>query len=375
MILSVVLSVILAVAGVFVVALVAFDIFQSVIVPRPSPILRPSALLIRYGWALADKIGVGIANAERRESFYGTFAPAALIALLIFWIASLVLGFGSIFYAFRSTLHPLPASYWAAVYYAGTSLLTLGYGDITARSGIVRALSLAAAAIGLGTFAVVTAFLFSLFAAFQRRESFIVTLRERIGVPPSGVEYLLRLVDLDMLDDVPETFRLAEAWMADVMETHLAYPVLAYFRSTHDGQSWVATIGALLDAATLVITTVDIDHHGRAKMLNRLGRHLVGDFAHYYHFDMALHPGLDRTEFVHVYEQLRDKGLTMRELDRAWTAFAELRSTYAASLNAMAQWWRIPPAQWVGDRSVLPLSRHSPVLPPSIAPPREPANR
>ena len=373
-----VLNLLAACVGVFVVAVVVSDVFQSVIVPRPSAVLRPSSQIVRRGWRWCGAVGVRIADAQRRESFYGTFAPAALIAMLIFWVAALILGLGLIFYGIRSSLSPSPTSYWSAAYYAGTSLLTLGYGDIAAKGGIARAISLAAAAIGLGTFAVVTAFLFAIFAAFQRREAFIVTLRERIGAPPSGVEYVLRLVDLGMLDDIPETFRLAEAWMADVMETHLAYPVLSYFRSTHDGQSWVATLGALLDASTLVITTVDIDHHGRAKMLSRLGRHLVNDFSQYYTFAFHQYVGIERAEFVHVYDQLREKGLRMRPLDEAWSAFSQVRMSYAGPLNAMAQWWRIPPAQWVGDRSVLPVSRHAPypiVLDPLPPVSREPANR
>jgi hypothetical protein len=381
-IVSLVLNGAIVLAGLVVVALITSDVFQSVIVPRPSPFLRASALIIRFAWRACGNIGLRFADNERREGFFGTFAPAALTWLLIFWVATLVIGFGLIFFGLRSQLHPMPASYWGAAYYAGTSLLTLGYGDITASSGIVRAISLAAAAIGLGTFAVVTAFLFALFAAFQRREAFIVTMRERMGAPPSGVSYLWRLVELDMLDDLPETFRLAEGWMADVMETHLAYPVLAYFRSTHDGQSWVATVGALLDAATLVITTVDVEHHGRAKMLSRLGRHLVNDFAHYYRFEIVHSPGLDRAEFVTVYEKLRRHGMKMHDLEPAWTAFAELRATYAGPLNAMAQFWRTPPAQWIGDRSVLP-SRHVPLPPTPIAArpempdpmPPEPVNR
>jgi hypothetical protein len=140
-------------------------------------------------------------------------------------------------------------------------------------------------------------------------------------------------------------------------------------------------VGALLDAATLVITTVDVAHHGRAKMLSRLGRHLVGDFSHYYRFDVVHSPGLDRAEFMAVYEKLRER-MKMRDLDTAWTAFSELRATYAGPLNAMAQWWRTPPAQWIGDRSMLP-SRHIPLAPTPIVTlpdvpdplPPKPANR
>ncbi len=359
MVLSRLLDAVTTAAGVLVVVLIASDVFQSVIVPRPSPVFRPSARLTQIAWPLVGRLGLRIADGERREDFYGTFAPAILVFYFVFWIALLILGFGLVFYGLRSTLSPPPANFWAATYYAGTSLLTLGYGDITAHSGLTRGLSLAAAAIGLGTFAVVTAFLFSLFAAFQRREALIVALRERTGAPPSGVEYILRIVDLAMLDDVPETFRLAEAWMADIMETHLAYPILAYFRSTHDGQSWVGTIGALLDASTLILTTIDIDHIGRAKMLNRLGRHLVNDISDYYAFKRVDDVGIDRSEFELAYETFRAHGLRMRPIDEAWRAFGDLRASYAGPLNAAAVYLRIPPAQWVGDRSILPVSRHS----------------
>jgi len=350
-------------AGVAVVLLVASDVFQSVIVPRPTSAWRPSAIISRAGWRIAGAVGLQMRNEEKREALYGVYAPLLLVNLLIFWVVALTLGFGLIFYALRGELKPEPDTYWAAVYYAGTSLLTLGYGDIVAQHGVGRAFSLAAAAIGLGTFSIVTAFLFALFAAFQRREAFIVTLRERTGAPPSGVDFLIRHVELDMLDDLSAVFGRSEAWIADMMETHLAYPILSYFRSTHDYQSWVGTLGALLDASTLVITTVDIGHVGPAKMLSRLGRHMVNDYAHYFGFEQdATAPGIDRSEFDQVYGRLSSQGLHMRDVEAAWTEFAALRATYALPLNSMASWWRIPPALWIGDRSIL-TTRHTPVAP------------
>jgi hypothetical protein len=359
-----VFDVLVGIAGVAAVAVIASDVFQSVIVPRPTYAWRPSALISRNGWKIVGRIGLRTDNSDRREALYGVYAPTLLVTLMIFWIVGLTLGFGLIFFALRGDLKPSPATYWQAVYYSGTSLFTLGYGDITAQNGLARAFSLAAAALGLGTFAIVTAFLFSLFAAFQRRESFIVTMRERTGAPPSGVDFLERHVDLDMLGDLGGTFRRAEEWIADIMETHLAYPILSYFRSTHDYQSWVGTIGALLDASTIVITTVDIGTVGQAKMLSRLGRHLVNDFAYYYGFDENLTgaPGIERAEFNQMYERLAAKDLRMREVEAAWLEFAALRGSYALPLNEMARWWRIPPALWIGDRSLI-ASRHAPVGP------------
>jgi hypothetical protein len=357
-------DILIGLAGIAVVVTIAADVFQSVIVPRPTSLWRPSALIARNGWRVTGAIGMRLRNVERREAFFGVYAPLLLVTLLGFWILGLTLGFGLIFFALRGDLRPAPVTYWGAVYYAGTSLLTLGYGDIVATHGLARALSLVAAGMGLATFAIVTAFLFALFAAFQRREAFILTLRERTGAPPSGVDFLERMVEFDMLADLSETFRSTEAWMADLMETHLAYPVLSYFRSTHDLQSWVGTIGALLDAATLVITTVDVGSAGQARMVSRLGRHLVGDYVHLYRlFGGAIagdSPGIERGEFDRAYDRLAARGVRMQPADAAWTEFAALRASYAVPLNVMAQYWRIPPAQWIGDRSLV-ATRHAPM--------------
>jgi hypothetical protein len=354
------------IAGVVLVLTMSSDLFQSVVVPRPAYTWRASAQIVPRSWRIVGAVGAYIRDSERREALDSVFAPAMLVTLMIFWITGLVLGFGLIFFALRADLKPEPATFWGAAYYAGTSLLTLGYGDIVGQSGLARVVSLVAAAFGLATFAIVTAFVFALFSAFQRREQFITVLRERTGAPPSGVDLLERLVDLDIVEELPALFRRAEEWIADVMETHLAYPMLAYFRSTHDNQSWVGTIGALLDASALLITTVDAGAVGSSKMLSRLGRLLVNDFAVYYRFGEGTGAvGIERGEFVSAHGRLLAKGLKMHDVDEAWVAFAALRATYAEPLNAMARWWRIPPAMWIGDRSI--LTRHAPIAPRDAA--------
>lgn len=354
-----ILNVASAIAGFVLLLLTLGDIFQSVIVPRPSPAFRPSGFVARTGWAAFLTVAFRIKNNDRREDFLATFAPFVLMIILGLWVAMLAVSLGFVFWALRHELNPEPANIWGAIYYAGTSLLTLGYGDIAARSGLSRALSLVSGAVGLATFAITTSFLFSLFAAFQQREVFIVTMRERTGAPPSGIEFIERHYRLKMVDEIGPTLNNAQVWMAQILETHLAYPVLTYFRSSHDNQSWVATVGALLDASTLIITTLDIDTVGPATLLNRLGRHLVDDFTHFYDLDQPTDAGIERAEFVAVYERLAALGAPMHPEEHAWQRFASVRATYAGPVNAIAQYLRIPPAQWIGDRSPI-ANRHMP---------------
>jgi hypothetical protein len=347
----VLLDVLVGLAGAALVLSSLADLFISVVVPRSvGGRYRPSAVLSRNGWRLWRDRAMLIADAERREDTLALFAPIFLMTLLGYWVLSQIIGYGLVFWALRAGLHPEPRL-GGAIYFAGASLLTIGYGDVVPLHWYTRALSLVAAGGGLATFAIVTTFLFQTFGAFQRREAFVVTISERTGAPPSGLEFVKRHIKLDMLDDVGSILRESQRWIAEVMETHLAYPVLTYFRSSHDDESWVGTLGALLDASTLLVTTLDMDHRGQAKITLQIGTHLVRDFSGFFRLPRADTAGVEYEEFVLAYHALRELGAPLVPLDDAWPAFAEKRATYAVPLDAMARWWRIPPARWIGDRS------------------------
>jgi hypothetical protein len=199
-----------------------------------------------------------------------------------------------------------------------------------------------------------------MFGAFQVRERFVLTLAARAGFPPSGLGLLLVHAHTGLRDDVATVLREGQSWTAHVMETHLAYPMLVYFRSSHDYQSWVGTLGALLDASALVLgafADTDTPLHGQAVVMYGIGSHLTRDFGSYFNLeDDALPivgPGLERNEFDNAYTALQESGYRLTDRERAWDEFSRLRSVYALHLNELARWLEIPPVQWVGDRSLL----------------------
>ncbi|GAC1425309.1 MAG: hypothetical protein NVSMB5_19590 [Candidatus Velthaea sp.] len=350
----------LIVLGIAFIAITITDIFQSVIVPRPAGRrFRPSAYISRFGWQTWRAIAYRMDDNRRREDFLGTYGPLQLVVLLVFWVVMLIVGYGLVFFGLRDQLRPAP-DLGAALYFAGTSLLTIGYGDIIPAGGVARFVSLAAGASGFGVVAIVTTYLFAILGAFQKREAFVVVFTNRAGAPPSGLETILIHAKLGLEASLPLTMRDAQAWMAEVMETHIAYPTLTYFRSNHDNISWIGVFGALLDTSTLVITTLDLPAaSGEAAITNRLARHFVNDFSNYFGFEPGDDIGVERAEFDIVYDKLGAAGIALRPRDRAWEEFALLRSTYAERLNEIARWWLIPPAQWVGDRSI--IAHHPPL--------------
>ena len=137
------------------------------------------------------------------------------------------------------------------------ALLTLGFGDIVPVGAVDRTVVMIEAGIGLGVVALTVSLLFSLYAAFQRREVLVITLDASAGSPPSGIGLLENCRWMEMPEHLDEVFRDWKVWSAEVLDSHLAYPILNYFRSSHDNESWVSALGAVLDASTLVLTAVD----------------------------------------------------------------------------------------------------------------------
>jgi Ion channel len=354
-----------AIVGAVLVALVLLDVFLTVVVPRRAPRagqrLRVTGYLVPGLWVCWRWLGLRMSSAGRREAFLGSFGALIVIVLLVAWVVGLVAGYGLLLDALRAQLRPEPENLGTSLYFAGTSFLTLGFGDVVAMGGYARLVALVAAANGLGLFALVITLLFTLYGSFQRREVAVVVLEAGAGAPPSGVTLLETYAMAGILDDLPRVFRDWQSWAAEVLDSHLAYPVLAYFRSSHDNDSWISSLGAVMDAATLVLTTIKDGPKGWAKLSRSVGGHCLEDLVAYFGLPSEPEVGVERAEFDAARQRLEGAGFVLEDADRSWESFARLRQEYAGRVNALARHWATPPAQWIGDRSPLKHPRlHEP---------------
>jgi hypothetical protein len=355
-------------AGLVLVGVVLYDVFETIVVPRRTEYKwRLAPPLIFFLWPVWRAVGLRLRPAARREDFLGTFAPFVIMLLLVVWVVSLVVGFGLVFHALADHFEPRPGDFTSAVYAAGTALLTIGFGDFVPTGTLARLTALAAGAAGLGVVALVISLTFNLYGSFARREVLVLLLDARAGSPPSGVTLLETYAQRQIVDQLAEAFGRYEVWTAEVLESHLAYPILPLFRSSHDGQSWISALGAVLDAATLLMTVVeeparDAPQHQRAvraaaEMMYHVGCHALVDLTEFRlarrwaHFDQAV--GIERAEFDQACRQLSRAGFRAACDDETWRSFVERRSVYAARLNALARYLASPPTQWIGDRTVL----------------------
>ena len=334
--------------GVFLLALTFWDLFETVVVPRPTPgWFRIGRYLIRGSWRVLRSIRDGRPG-RSYDQVFGLFAPAATIALLAAWLVTLVAGYGLVLYALRDELRPVPPDLGTTLYFAATSVLTLGFGDIVADGAPARVVITTAAISGLGVVALVVTFLFSLYGSYQRREIQVVALQAAAGAPPSAVGLLESYAQLDLVDRLPELFRDWQRWAVEVLDSHVAYPLLGYFRSSHDDLSWISAVGTVLDAASLILTTIEGLPRGEAKLFKRLGTHLVEDI-----YNLGFRTDdpttLARSDFEAACDRLMAAGYTLAPRDQAWPMFEAARATYAPRLESMARYWATSATSWRGD--------------------------
>jgi hypothetical protein len=182
----------------------------------------------------------------------------------------------------------------------------------------------------------------------------VVQLDAIAGAPPSGVQLLETVFERGLRNELIKTFDEWRAWSAAVLESHLAYPILLYFRSSHDNEAWLNSFGAVMDAAALVLTAVDEDEQGPARLMFTVGNHLIEDLAWYFRFTSTKEPLIERDEFDEAVARLKKAGYRTKSGEEAWISFTHHRGKYASQLIWMADRLAIVPAEWIGDRTYAP---------------------
>jgi Ion channel len=352
--------------GALLIVAVIWDLFETIVVPRPTPgWFRIGRYVVRLSWRFVRTIGRS-RNGKNHDTLLGLFAPAATLALLTVWLGAMILGYGLILFSVRDQIRPEPADLGTTVYFAATSILTLGFGDFVAAGPAARTVVVVSAVSGLGVVALVVTFLFSLYGSYQRREVKVVTLQAAAGAPPSAVQLLKTYARLDLVERLPELFYEWERWSAEVLDTHVAYPLLGFFRSSHDNLSWISALGTVLDAACLVLTTVEGVPRGEAELFRRVGSHLVEDITNLgFRSGVALptaaevaETALDRAAFDEACARLSRAGYKLAAGDAAWERFEAARSAYAGRLDAMAAYWATPTNSWLEPAEELRSAAH-----------------
>jgi hypothetical protein len=340
---------ILALVFIFVVLL---DVFEVMILPRRvTRPLRLASTVNLVTWMPWMAIGQHIKKRNRREYFLGIYGPIGLLGLLVIWAAGLIIGFALLQWACGSAYsapEKVP-SLGTDLYVSGTTFFTLGLGDVVPLTGVARLLTVFEAGFGFGILAVVIGYLPILYQAFSRREVNISLLDARAGSPPTAVELLRRYGQHQNVESLSQFLYEWERWSAELLESHLSYPSLAYFRSQHENQSWLASLTMILDACSLIMVGIDGIPEKKARLTFAMARHAAVDLAQI--IRAKPHKCHDDRLPLHVLERCRailsDAGLRLHISPQADEKLLKYREMYEPYVNALAEQLLMDLPPWI----------------------------
>lgn len=338
-----------AILGVVLIGLILVDAFEVLILPQTvRRDLRPARLFYRSTWSIWRGLALRLPPGRRREGFLGVYGPLSLLILLIVWAYCLILGFALLHWGIGSQYQVASGQmdFGVVFYMSGTTFFTLGLGDVAPMNSLARVLTMIEAGTGFGFLALVIGYLPVLYQAFSRRELNISLLDARAGSPPSAEELLRRQ------DGHAGTYErmLAswERWAAELMESHLSYPVLAYYRSQHQNQSWLAALTTILDVSAFLSASAEGPIARQARLTFAMGRHAVVDLAQVFRAPPRA-PGQDRLlaeALSRMREQLARAGVAARDEKAAETELANLRRLYEPYVCTLAERFCFPVPSW-----------------------------
>jgi hypothetical protein len=338
------------VAAAVLMAIVLVDAFEVVLLPRRVRHgFRLARLFYRASWMIGRTAARLLPPGRWRTGFLSSFGPLSLFVLVVLWASGLMVGFALLHWSLGAGLSVANAGFSTYLYFSGTTFFTLGYGDLVPTGATARVLSVAEAGLGFVFLAVIVSYLPVLYQAFSRREITIALLDARAGSPPSAGELLRRLAAGRGPSGAGPFLVEWERWAADLLESHISFPVLSYYRSQHENQSWVGSLTAILDTSALLVAGVDGPDGYQARLTFAMARHAAVDLALVFQTP-PLPPQPDRlpeADLARLRASLCEAGVKMRDGPAVATALAELRGLYEPFVNALAAYFlfAMPPFQ------------------------------
>lgn len=340
------------------------DAFQTIILPRrPVGRLRITRAFYIFTWGPWAAVARHTGNPKVREQLYSFYGPGSLLLLLVVWALVLVTGFGFLFYALGSpfadtlTAPTFLAHLRTDVYVSGTTLFTLGLGDVVPRTLAARALIILESGTGLGLVALVIGYVPVLYNSFSHREVSVALLDARAGSPPTSTELLRRHAFDGGQEALVDLLAEWERWSAEILETHISYPILCYYRSQHDNQSWLSALTAMLDSCALLISVVPGTASRQAQLTFAMARHALVDLGHVFHLEKreaawreSGGPNrLPPDSFSRVCDLMQEVNLHLCGDPEAPARLHALRALYEPAAQALADYLGMPLPGWIPE--------------------------
>jgi hypothetical protein len=339
------------VLGLLIWAAVLWDGFATIILPRTvAPSRRLSGRFNRLSWWLWSRVARRIVQDELRLSFLAVYGPISVMLLLILWAGLMIVAFALIYHTMGQRFQASvgPADFGTLLYMSGSTFLTLGIGDVTSADSIGRLFMILEAGSGLIFLGLVITYMPLLHQAYASREVYNLLIHSRVGTSPVAID-LLRYTGPDRAEILRGHLRDAERWMAETLQSHLAHPVLSFYRAQHWGESWLVSVATIMDTCTLVIVGGEGLPAAQARLTYQMGVRLLTDLTHALAIRIDPHcpSRVAEADVPAIAAAMQAAGLSLKLEQMRTLELLRLSREYEVYLIALSHWLMFPLAGWL----------------------------
>ena len=272
------------VVGVGLLGVVAYDVYATILHSRAQagPIAHH---LNRRVWWLARGVAFRCARA-RRHVILNAVGPLLLPALVVTLIFCLMLGYALIYWPH------MPASFsvnetarsptWIeAFYFSGTTLTTLGYGDIAPRTAAMRLTALSEVSAGFAFISLAVTYLLTVTNALERKRTVALSFYHQAERGADAAGFLIHHFRRGEFQGLESVFAAAARDLQSLLESHIEHPVIHYFHPLEVHKSLPRMLFLVLEIRSVMKCCLDRDayanirNHPEAETLEETARYVL----------------------------------------------------------------------------------------------------
>lgn len=333
-----------------VVLLVVFDVFNTIVLARRTRnSFRITRAVYKVSWKPYAALAKRIQSSRRREAFLAVYGPLALVTIFALWAIVTMVAFGALEWAARMKPANMAGNVGDDFYLSASTFLTLESGS--PQNTASRWLAIMEAALGFSLLGLVVGYLPVFYEAFASRELEISLLDARAGSPPSALE-LLR-IPVTSPERVERAMERWEKWAAEILENHLSFPMIAWFRSHHANQSWLTALTAMTDCSAILSICAEGDLKTQAEFTFAMGRHALVDVTAILHLkpDALENERLTTEDFSAICEAVERSPIKLKAVSLTAQKLRELRRMYEPYAHALSSYLLMALPEWRPDEA------------------------
>jgi hypothetical protein len=340
--------------------LVFCEAFEVMLLPRR---IRRRLRMVRYlfasSWFVWSWMADRVRSGATRDALLSLFGPLSLLFLLGSWVVGLIVGFGLVQWSLSGGASSTLSDY---LFLSAETFFTLGTASFNSLRPLGKLVAVIEAGSGFAFLALVIGYLPVLYQLFSRRETYVIMLDARAGSPPSATTLLTRHSHVESLAALLQLLHEWEQWSAELTESHLSYPMLSYYRSQHDNQSWLAALAAVMDTCALIMVGIKDFPTLQSRMTFSTARLAIVELCRVFNLkpEISADTRLTSDDYARMAGELRDAGLELANDDSAEERLHEFRATYEPFLNALADYLLLSLPAWLPSKKALDNWQNSP---------------